>query len=85
MDSISVCTFFFFGDQFKFDRKTASIWLKTDQNLGQDRLMLFPASKKASPLQIPGYAPAFKFRLNGFDFATANFLAVQGATGVERF
>ena len=43
----------------EFDRKTASIWFKTDENLGQVRLLLFPASKKApSPsLEIPGYAP----------------------------
>ena len=47
--------------------------------------MLFPASKKAPlPLQIPGYAPAFKFGLQWFDIATVNFLAAQGATGVER-
>ena len=32
--------------------------MKTNQNLGQDRLMLFPASKTAPPMQIPGYAPA---------------------------
>ena len=30
----------------------------TDQNLGQDRLMLFPASETAPlPLRIPGEAP----------------------------
>ena len=30
--------------------------MKTDQNLGEDRLMLFPASETAPPLQIPGCA-----------------------------
>ena len=33
--------------------------METDQNLGQNRLMLFPACETAPPqLQIPGYAPA---------------------------
>ena len=37
----------FFGDHQYLDTKTDSVWLKTDQNLGQDCLMLFPASKTA--------------------------------------
>ena len=35
----------FFWDYLILDRKTASISVKTNQNLGQDRLVLFPASK----------------------------------------
>ena len=44
-----------------FDRKTASIYFKTDENLGQARLPLFQAFKKAShpPLRNPGYAPGY--------------------------
>ena len=33
-----------------FDRKTASIWFKIDENLGQVPLLLFQASKKPHPL-----------------------------------
>ena len=40
----------FFGNQLNLDTKTDSIWLKTDQNLGQNRLMLIPASKTALPI-----------------------------------
>ena len=39
----------FFGRSSEFDRKTAPIWFKTDENLGQVRLLLFQASKKAPP------------------------------------
>ena len=46
INSIS-CTFFWVHQNL--DRKTDSIWVKTDQNLGPDRLMLFPASKTAPP------------------------------------
>ena len=42
-------SFFFFGDHLHLDGETDSIWVKTDQNLGQDPLMLFPASKSAPP------------------------------------
>ena len=83
MDSISVWTFF--GYHLKFDRKTVSIWLQTDQNLGQDRLMLFPASKKAPPPHCKFLATRLPLSwvFNGFDIVAANFLAMQGATGVE--
>ena len=49
--SILVKTFFcfFFGDHQYLDAKTDSIRLNTDQNLGQDRLMLFPAPKQPHP------------------------------------
>ena len=60
---VSVKSFFIFGDHQYLDTKTDSICLKTDQNLGQDRLMLFPASKTVHPLQIPGYAPEFTRRI----------------------
>ena len=39
---------FFFWRSPDFDRKTASIWFKTDENLGQVRLLLFLPLKKAS-------------------------------------
>ena len=54
--SILVKTFFF-GDHLNWDRKSDSIGVNTNQNLGQDRLRLFPASKTAPPMQIPGYVP----------------------------
>ena len=38
---------FFFWRSPDFDRKTASIWFKTDENLGQVRLLLFSPLKKA--------------------------------------
>ena len=51
----------FFWRSPNFDTKSASIWFKTDENLGQVCLLLFPAFKKApSPLRIPGYAPGWK-------------------------
>ena len=58
IDSILVKTLFF-GDHLPdFDRKTASISFKTDESLGQVRVLLFSASKKAPPpLRILGYAP----------------------------
>ena len=37
----------FFWSSPDFDRKTASIWFKTDENLGQVRLLLFSPLKKA--------------------------------------
>ena len=43
---------FFFEDHLNLDRKTDSIRVRSNENLGQDRLMLFPASKTA---------PQFKF------------------------
>ena len=43
-------SFFFFLRSPEFDRKTASIRFKTDQNLGQSCLLLFLASNKASPI-----------------------------------
>ena len=48
---------FFFGDHLNLDRKT--IRVRINENLGQDCLMLFPASKTAPlpPIQIPGYEP----------------------------
>ena len=39
----------FFLDQLNLGRKTVLILVKTNQNLGQDRLILFPASKTAPP------------------------------------
>ena len=51
---------FFFGDHLNLGRKTDLIWVKSNQNLGQGRLMLFPSSKTAPHLlQIPGYAPTY--------------------------
>ena len=48
----------FFWRSLDFNRKTASIWFKTDENLGQVRLLLFSPLKKAPlPLRNPGYAP----------------------------
>ena len=47
--SILVKTFFFWRSP-DFDRKTASIWFKTDENLGKVRFLLFPASKNPPPL-----------------------------------
>ena len=48
----------FFWRSPDFDTKTASIWFKTDENLGQVRLLLFSPLKKArSPFAKPGYAP----------------------------
>ena len=38
--------FFFFWRSLDFDKKTASIWFKTDENLGQACLLWFQASKK---------------------------------------
>ena len=40
-----------FGEDF-FLRSPDSICLKIDQNLGQDRLLLFPASKTAPPCKF---------------------------------
>ena len=37
----------FFWRSPDFDTKTASIWFKTDENLGQVRLLLFSPLKKA--------------------------------------
>ena len=55
--SILVKTFVF-GEHLILTKKNASIWFKTDENLGQVRLLLFSPLKKApSPLQNPGYAP----------------------------
>ena len=48
--------------------------MKTNENLGQDRLMLFPASKTAPPLQIPGYAPATIFKIVTQHHSTLNVL-----------
>ena len=56
----------------EFDKKTASISSKTDENLVQVRLLLFPASKKAPP--------PFEFlatRLQ-FDEATTTIMLVIG-------
>ena len=52
-------TFLFFGNHQNLDIKIDLIQVKTDQNLGQDRLMLFPSYKTPPPpSQILGYAPA---------------------------
>ena len=40
---------FFSGDHLNFDRNADSIWMQTNQNLGQVRFMLFPASTTAPP------------------------------------
>ena len=48
---------FFAGDHQYLGTKTNSIRSKTDKSLGQDRLMLLPASKIPPTLQIPGYTP----------------------------
>ena len=40
---------FFSGVHLNLGFKTDSIWVKINENLGQDRLMLFPASKTALP------------------------------------
>ena len=39
----------FFWRSRNFDRNTASVWFKADENLGQVCLLLFTASKKAPP------------------------------------
>ena len=57
---ILVDTFFFVGDHQYLATKIYSIRSNTDQSLGQDRLMLFPASKIPPTLQIPGYAPEWR-------------------------
>ena len=49
----------FFGDRLNLDCKTDSICVKTDQNLGEDRLILFPASELAPDckflaMRLPG-------------------------------
>ena len=46
--------------------------MKTNQNLRQDRLMLFPASNTAPPpMQIPGYAPRFHHATTQHVYSTA--------------
>ena len=41
--------FFSAGDHLNFDRNADSIWMQTNQNLGQVRLLLFPASTTPPP------------------------------------
>ena len=49
----------FFWRSLHFGRENRLNLLKDRSNLGQDRLMFFPASKTVPPMQIPGYAPAY--------------------------
>ena len=52
-----------FEEYLNLTKKTASIWFKIDESLGQVRLLLFQASKKApSSLRNPGYAPEQHYR-----------------------
>ena len=58
----------FIEDHPNLDRKIVSISVKTSENLGQDRLMLFPASKTAPPSNTNSWLRAWF----GVDFYCQN-------------
>ena len=68
--------FYYLGDHPNLDKKNDSIWVNTNQNLGQDRLMLFAASETAPHCKFLATRLALSLKYTK-DFAKSAFCDVM--------